>query len=73
MVRSTIIARASDALPLAASSDDEEVNMSSHGLRALLHVKKTDVFVHFVPLVHFIRLSLHFMSTSNNQNLFFDV
>ena len=28
MVRSTIIARASDALPLAASSDDEEVNNS---------------------------------------------
>lgn len=29
MVRSTIIARASDALPLAASSDDEEVRVAS--------------------------------------------
>ena len=61
MVRSTIIARASDALPLAASSDDEEVcTCFTSPIRSA--TDKSDV----EPAVS--RLNKHCTSTSNRRS-----
>ena len=58
MVRSTIVVRASDALPLAASVDDEQV--------AFRAANKFVCISNDLPN----RQNTHYRSTSNKQNLY---
>ena len=62
MVRSTIIVRASDALPLAATVDDEQVR------RVLLCLRITAVLT---TALRISRRSNHYKNTSSRQNSYF--
>lgn len=72
MVRSTIIARASDALPLAASSDDEEVRVAFENVVACGLTCRLSYVPHFPPTERFARRMtrrrLRCTSTSNSRS-----